>query len=135
MNSDPIGRAVWLRRCTATMEYYRLISIDGKPLPQHLRILDDPHEVIGGELTLDSDQIRFNVLLVPDRGRSAVTLLEAYRRLDDGDIEFPANAYEPVEFRGARKGEQFVLVATMAAAHYGQSIAETLGGNHSWIFI
>ena len=116
------------------MESYRLIAIDDKPLPQRLRILDDPHQVIGGELTLTSDQVRFVVRLVPDRGRSAVTLLEMYRRLENGEIEFPANSYEPVEFRGSRHGDEFVLVATTGVPDYATTPAETLGGNHSWHF-
>ncbi|HKW47344.1 MAG TPA: hypothetical protein VJN70_07860 [Gemmatimonadaceae bacterium] len=83
------------------MENYRLIAIDGKPLPRHLRLLDDAHEVVGGELALASDEVRFEVR----------------------------------EFRGGRKGDQFVLVATMGPPQIGQSTAETLGGNHSWHFV
>ncbi len=60
------------------MEHYHLVAIDGKALPQHLRLLDDPHEVIGGEMVLSSEEVRFVVRVFPAHGRSAITLLETY---------------------------------------------------------
>jgi hypothetical protein len=100
-----------------------------------LQVLDEQHEVIGAELTLGTNQLWFVLRVSPIHTATTMTLLETYRRLDDGAIEFPADTDEAPNFRAAWRGGEFVLGATTPRNGDEPSAADFLPGNHTWHFV